>query len=89
MPAPRNSDPAAAARAAFVSPETRTMDLGELRLELGGTLPVTVAYREWGTLSPAGDNCVVVCHALTGTADADRWWTRMFGPGRAVGTHGA
>jgi homoserine O-acetyltransferase len=85
MPAaPRNGDPAAPARAAFVSPETRTLELGALPLELGGTLPVTAGYRSWGTLSPAGDNCVVVCHALTGSADADRWWTRMFGPGRAL-----
>ena len=27
---------------------------------------------------------MVICHALTGSADADRWWTRMFGPGRAL-----
>src|SRR5690348_11500841 len=85
MPAaPSNGDPAASARAAFVSPETRTLDLGLVPLELGGSIPVTVGYRAWGTLSPAGDNCVVVCHALTGSADADRWWTRMFGPGRAL-----
>jgi homoserine O-acetyltransferase len=26
----------------------------------------------------------VVCHAFTGSADADRWWSKMFGPGRAL-----
>src|SRR5512137_1440511 len=78
-------DPLASARAAFVAPGTRTLDLARpLPLDLGGELAVRVAYREWGRLSPAGDNCVVVCHALTGSADADRWWTRMFGPGRAL-----
>ncbi len=83
--APPDPDPLAAARAAFVAPETRTLDLPRpLALDLGGELQVRVAYRERGTLSPAGDNCVVVCHALTGSADADRWWTRMFGPGRAL-----
>src|SRR5215208_2150284 len=82
MPASASGD--RGARAAFVSPETKTLDLGDLPLELGGTIPVTVGYRDWGTLAPGGDNAVVVCHALTGNADADRWWTRMFGPGRAL-----
>ena len=73
-------------RAAFMSPETRSLDLPDaLALELGGYLPsVCVGYRTWGTLDAAGSNAVVVCHALTGSADADRWWTAMFGPGRAL-----
>jgi homoserine O-acetyltransferase len=72
-------------RVAFVSPETRRIELpGELALELGGRLPaVRVAYRTWGTLAPDGANAIVVCHALTGSADADLWWTRLFGPGRS------
>jgi homoserine O-acetyltransferase/O-succinyltransferase len=79
-------DPRAPARAAFMAPETRWLDLaGEFGLELGGALGgVRVAYRSWGTLSPQGDNGVLVCHALTGSADADRWWTGMFGAGRAL-----
>lgn len=74
-----------AGRAAFVSPETRTLDLPEgIDLELGGRLaPLRIGYRTWGTLDAEGSNAVVVCHALTGSADADLWWTRMFGPGRA------
>jgi homoserine O-acetyltransferase len=72
-------------RIAFVSPETRRLDLPELALELGGRLAaVRVAYRTWGTLAPDGANAVVVCHALTGSADADLWWTRLFGPGRSL-----
>ena len=55
-----------------------------LELELGGRLErVRVGYRTWGRLAPDGRNAVVVCHALTGTADVDSWWARMFGPGRA------
>ncbi|MFL5261810.1 MAG: homoserine O-acetyltransferase, partial [Anaeromyxobacteraceae bacterium] len=79
-------DPGAPARAAFISPETRWVELpGELPLEQGGALRgVRVAYRTWGQLDAEGGNAVVVCHALTGSADADRWWTRMFGPGRAL-----
>jgi len=76
----------AAAQAAFVAPETRAIDRpGEFPLELGGSLKdVRVAYRTWGSLAPGGDNAVVVCHALTGSADVDRWWAKMFGPGQAL-----
>ena len=76
----------AAGRAAFVSPETRTLELpGEVALELGGKLPgLRIAYRTWGALDAAGSNAVFVCHALTGSADADLWWTRLFGPGRSL-----
>jgi homoserine O-acetyltransferase len=80
------ADPGAPARAAFIAPETRWVDLpGALPLDLGGALPgVRVAYRTWGSLDAERANAVVVCHALTGSADADRWWTSMFGPGRAL-----
>ncbi len=75
-----------AGRAGFAAPETRVLELpGPFPLELGGTLPaVRVAWRSWGELDADGANAVVICHALTGSADADRWWTRMFGPGRAL-----
>lgn len=84
-PTSKNRD-TADAQAAFVAPETRRIDLpGDLSLELGGKLKaVRVAYRTWGSLAPQGDNAVVVCHALTGSADVDRWWAKMFGPGQAL-----
>lgn len=47
---------------------------------------VPVAYRTWGRLAPDGRNAVVVCHALTGNADAAAWWEELFGPGRALDT---
>ena len=74
-----------AQRRAFHSPETLYWEHpGPLQLELGGRLErVRVGYRTWGRLAPDGRNAVVVCHALTGTADVDSWWARMFGPGRA------
>jgi homoserine O-acetyltransferase/O-succinyltransferase len=54
-------------------------------LESGLEIPgVQVAYRTWGRLAADGGNAVLVCHALTGSADADVWWTGLFGPGKAL-----
>lgn len=67
----------------LISDETRWLESAdEFALELGGVLPgVTIAYRTWGSFRP--DRVILVCHALTGNADADTWWEGMFGPGRA------
>ena len=32
----------------------------------------------------AADNAVIVCHALTGSPDADAWWGALFCPGRTL-----
>jgi homoserine O-acetyltransferase/O-succinyltransferase len=52
--------------------ETRYLDLpGALRLDCGRELRgVRVAYETYGTLSPARDNVILVCHALSGDAHA-------------------
>ncbi|MBL6975863.1 MAG: homoserine O-acetyltransferase [Deltaproteobacteria bacterium] len=72
--------------ARLISPSTLTFRSDEpFNLESGGTLPsIRVAYRTWGRLTPDRDNAVVVCHALTGSADVDEWWPRMLGPGKAL-----
>lgn len=68
-----------------------------LCLRAGATLnDVTVAYETWGTLSPARDNAVLVCHALTGDSHAAGpveeghpllgWWNALIGSGRAIDT---
>lgn len=69
-----------------LSGETRQLRLNEpFRLESGETIPdLRIAFRTWGRLSPDADNAVIVCHALTGSADADEWWAPLFGPGRVL-----
>ncbi|KAK6532705.1 homoserine O- acetyltransferase [Arthrobotrys megalospora] len=56
-------------------------------LESGVTLKdVPVAYKTFGQLAPSGDNVMVICHALTGSADVGDWWEPLLGPGRALDT---
>jgi len=53
--------------------------------EGGDTLEgLTLAYRTYGQLNASADNVVWVCHALTGSADVDRWWAGLFGKGRLL-----
>ena len=80
--------------------ETRRVVLADqgdpLRLRGGGRLDhVEIAYETYGTLSPARDNAVFVCHALTGDAHAAGmhigakrrgWWDNLIGPGKPVDT---
>lgn len=58
---------------------------GPFLLENGAELQsLEVAYHSWGRLSAAGDNAVVVCHALTGNSDAVDWWGPLCGTHRAL-----
>ena len=52
--------------------ETQHLDLSRpLALDCGRRLPsVRIAYEAYGTLSPARDNVILVCHALSGDAHA-------------------
>ncbi len=75
----------------------QTFTFDALPLQLGGSFgPVTLAYETWGTLNAAGDNVVLITHALTGDThahDAERphdtkvaWWNPLIGPGRFFDT---
>lgn len=68
-----------------------------LSLDCGRQLTeVTLCYETLGTLSDAGDNAVLICHALTGDSHVagrydprDRkpgWWDQAVGPGKAIDT---
>jgi homoserine O-acetyltransferase len=63
----------------------RWADPEPLPLDRGGALPgLELQYRQWGAPTPARDNAVVVCHALTGSSDVAAWWGPVLGPGRAL-----
>ncbi|WP_372479770.1 homoserine O-acetyltransferase [Halomicrobium sp. HM KBTZ05] len=75
----------------------QTLSLGEFEFACGETIPeLEVAYETYGEFD--GDNAVLVCHALTGSAhvagrgrfeDSDQafaWWDNIVGPGKAIDT---
>ncbi len=66
--------------------------------ENGRTLPgFTLRYETYGRLNSAGDNAILVCHALSGDHHcagihhlSDRkpgWWNNIIGPGKALDTN--
>jgi homoserine O-acetyltransferase len=66
-----------------------------LALEQGGVLPcVCIAFETYGQLNAAGDNAVLICHALSGDShvarhddgDSPGWWEIIVGPGKPIDT---
>ena len=41
----------------------------------------TLHYAVYGRLNAARDNAVLVCHALSGSAQVGGWWPEIFAPG--------
>jgi len=77
----------------------RVVDESEpLKLACGKTFaPIDVAYETYGQPNEAGDNAILICHALSGdahvagyhSADGDKpgWWDVMVGPGKGIDTN--
>ena len=52
---------------------------GEFALHAGGVLRgAMLRYALYGTINPARDNIVLVCHALSGSAQIADWWPAIF-----------
>ena len=78
--------------------ERETVSLGTFEFECGETIPdLELRYEAYGEFT--GDNAVLVCHALTGSAhvaghrggdgtagQARAWWDDIVGPGKAIDT---
>lgn len=69
---------------AQIATETRYLRVrGEFALESGEVLrDVEIAYRTWGDPANAKDHAILICHALTGSADVNAWWPDIIGEGK-------
>jgi homoserine O-acetyltransferase/O-succinyltransferase len=56
---------------------------GDFVLENGEVLrDVEIAYRIWGNPENAAEHAILICHALTGSADVEAWWPNIIGAGK-------
>ena len=87
---PDASNPSSLLKDDYTSIDTSKMKrwtCPQLTLESGQTLRnFPVCYQTYGRLNAAGDNVLVVCHALTGHADLHDWWGSLLGDGVAFDT---
>ncbi|GAB5586912.1 L-homoserine-O-acetyltransferase [Umbelopsis nana] len=68
-------------------PEQNITIIPTFTLETGVTITnVPIAWKTFGKLNDTADNVMVICHALTGSADVEDWWGPLIGPNRAFDT---
>jgi len=81
----------------LVAPQDYTSD-EPFAFDCGRELPgFTIRYESYGRLNAAGDNAILVCHALSGdhhcagfhslTDRKTGWWNNIIGPGKALDTN--
>lgn len=70
---------------ASLVPSQKYAIVSAFTLDSGNVLGnVPVAYSTWGVLNEKHDNCLVLCHALTGSSNALDWWRPLMTPGNAL-----
>jgi homoserine O-acetyltransferase len=74
-PRPASGAPAPACEDDFVLDEHFQLDCGRALAR------PTLRYAVYGRLNAARDNAVLVCHALSGSAQVGAWWPEIFAPG--------
>jgi len=90
-------DPRAGARQVPARAGRLHHHIGSFEPELGGVVhDAVLAYETWGELDDAGENAVLIVHALTGDTHAagepdpayrrGGWWRPLIGPGRPIDT---
>lgn len=80
LPRPREIPGPTSPQSSLLAGRQRYLLFPRFTLESGITLTnVPVAFKTWGRLADTRDNALVVCHALTGSADVEDWWGPLLG----------